>query len=446
MMASENVVAYAPPFDGGGGGGAAGSTKAEVRFEFVDAAGSPDVPLPVTVRHFSTRIAAQGVTGQPLRLDPGDYLVTIERADGTTVSQSAKVETSPSTSKIKIIDLDEPDLETGFEKATKRRTPGSGVESATIGSDAFPGSVFESAVGAQSQFTNSSLENISASFARQYRSSPSTRASYVPWTENVASSITAREVWATRDGRFRIAPNAVNTLAPDAMREGLYSIAVQGQAQPGRFIVVELPRAKVRRIAVSVPAAEYSSVELMVAVDPLRIVPILQNAKANALLSYMTEQSYAQVASYTAAQSAGDLENLLYSKMADPIGAAIGGYGLLSLNRFSPLETWSENLTRVAPWLADGFAIHGETQARLGHHAKAAKFFLEMTRVGLPVFSVGLSYAETRVRLYIQHKLPDAAAADELAAWLKEISHNVLPRLLLGEVLTSVADPEVVLS
>lgn len=431
---------------GSHGGGRTAKTPARVRFAFP----ATDVPLPVTVRHFSTQIAAQGVTGQTLDLDPGSYLVTIERADGTTVSQTADVADAHGETTISIVDPDDADADTTGDRTGEAQ---SRSESDTEAADAAP----EAATGWWStpglgvnqkslpRSAMNSLESISASFARQYRSLPSTRTSDAPSNESQPPQLVAREATATSDGRFSIPANA-RRMSSGNVRRGLSSFEVQGEARRGHFVVFDLPHGRAKRVAVSVPAGENWSVELMVSTEPFRVIPVLDNEKANALLSYISEQSYTQVASYTAARSAIDFESLLHSKMSDPIGAAIGGYGLLSLNRFSPLETWSENLTRVAPWLADGFAIHGETEARLGKHAKAARFFLEMTRVGLPVFSIGLSYAEARARIYSQHKLPDAAGSEELDRWLQAISRNVLPRLVLGEILTTVADPEVVAS
>lgn len=133
---------------------------------------------------------------------------------------------------------------------------------------------------------------------------------------------------------------------------------------------------------------------------------------------------------------------LLRSKASDPIGAVIGGYGLLALNRLSPLDQWSQNLPVVAPWLPDSYVIHGETHARLGKHEIAAKAFHELSQCGIPVFSAGLSYAESRVRLYVGHGLPDKDAANDMAAWLDSLCVNVIERSRVGEALTTIIDPQ----
>ncbi|MBG0792333.1 hypothetical protein IYY11_02515 [Methylocystis sp. H62] len=384
------------------------------------------VELPVGVRTLSNGIAATGLTGRPLQIAPGQYLAAIELPDGSTHVEQIEITSSTQT-----ITLQPSDAVPADEAV---RDP---IEESGMGPRPDIRPVF------RREISSTSLEDVTAEFARQYHefrtSEPRLSDGDLP---AAMREIRAEEVIASTVGEFRRSDRHWKL---SDKGEGLASVTIPGEDREGRFALFERsrPEGTVQRLAVAVPAAVTWDVDLVVANEPqLRIIPILENGRANTLLSYMAQQSYAHIAAYADAQPESNFTELLYSKRSDPIGAAIGGYGLLSLNRYSPLEAWSENLTRVAPWLPDGYAIHGETQARLANHQKAADYFHKMIRVGLPTFFVGLSYAETRIRLYIQHELPSKRASEEMEAWLKAVSANVLSRLKLGEVLTTVIDPE----
>ena len=65
-------------------------------------------------------------------------------------------------------------------------------------------------------------------------------------------------------------------------------------------------------------------------------------------------------------QLAPSAEELLMSKMQDPIGATIGGYALLMLNELDRIHDWADNLCRWFDWLPDGAVIAAETAGRRG--------------------------------------------------------------------------------
>ncbi|HSJ94390.1 MAG TPA: hypothetical protein VK896_10185 [Gaiellaceae bacterium] len=101
-----------------------------------------------------------------------------------------------------------------------------------------------------------------------------------------------------------------------------------------------------------------------------------------------------------AADLSTDAELLLQAKMADPFGAAVGGYALLRLGRLDALHDWSLNLANWFPWLPDGAVIAGEARALTGDHEAAIELICQAGRRGLPVFSVGLSVLASRLREY----------------------------------------------
>lgn len=101
-----------------------------------------------------------------------------------------------------------------------------------------------------------------------------------------------------------------------------------------------------------------------------------------------------------AASVAGDAEHLLEAKMADPFGAALGGYALLRSGQLDRLHHWPRNLADWFPWLPDGAVIAGEEAALEGDHKLAIEYVCEAARRGLPVFGAGLSLLASRLREY----------------------------------------------
>jgi hypothetical protein len=127
-------------------------------------------------------------------------------------------------------------------------------------------------------------------------------------------------------------------------------------------------------------------------------------------------------------EAAGVLENaetLLQQKMADPFGAALGGYALLRSGQLDRLHHWPQNLAGMFPELPDGAVIAGEELALEGDHAGAIAFVCEGARRGLPVFSAGFSLLASRLREYAGAPAtafgPNAALVGEAGSHLERI-------------------------
>lgn len=140
---------------------------------------------------------------------------------------------------------------------------------------------------------------------------------------------------------------------------------------------------------------------------------MLPGASAELLLRYQQSGEMAQAAVAVGAV-ADDAEAMLMHKMADPLSAAVGAYGLLRMGDLERLHDWTSNLANMFGWLPDGVAILGEHLARQGDHAGALGAFLELEHRGLPMFSDGLSFAVNRLRLYASSQLGEAVRAAEL--------------------------------
>jgi hypothetical protein len=130
--------------------------------------------------------------------------------------------------------------------------------------------------------------------------------------------------------------------------------------------------------------------------------------------------------------SGEEAESLLYRKISDPIGAAVGGYVLLRLNELERTHDWTQNLASWFQWLPDGVVIAGERAAMAGDHLLALNYFLQVGQRGLPLFTDGFSILVSRLRQYetnshIRARLTDEQAHDvrALSARLEEWSSFV---------------------
>lgn len=127
-----------------------------------------------------------------------------------------------------------------------------------------------------------------------------------------------------------------------------------------------------------------------------------------------------------AASVGGDAEHLLEEKMADPFGAALGGYALLRSGQLDRLHHWPRNLADLFPWFPDGAVIAGEEAALEGDHTLAIQYVCEAARRGLPVFGAGLSLLASRLREY--SGAPETAFGEN--GKLVAVAGGLLERLL----------------
>lgn len=157
-----------------------------------------------------------------------------------------------------------------------------------------------------------------------------------------------------------------------------------------------------RALNLALPRSRHYGCELVVtpSVDGnYRVSVQLENLEADLLLRYREENLYDQLEALSRSRKV-DPEGLLQEKMDDPIGAAVGAYGILRFGEMERLHNWTENLKNWFNWLPDGAAIRGEHLARMGNNKEALTAFLLLKSRGLPFFSDGLNFAIDRLRLY----------------------------------------------
>jgi len=128
-----------------------------------------------------------------------------------------------------------------------------------------------------------------------------------------------------------------------------------------------------------------------------------------------------------AANVAREAEKLLEQKMADPFGAALGGYALLRLHELRRLHDWPTNLANWFPWLPDGAVVAGEKAALEGNYKGAAEYLCEAARRGLPAFADGFSMLVSRLREYGHPDAPPPGLPEELVDEVARHGQRLLP-------------------
>jgi hypothetical protein len=163
--------------------------------------------------------------------------------------------------------------------------------------------------------------------------------------------------------------------------------------------------------------------------DNLTVDVHVQNGEADLLLCGLG-RGYLREAAQAVNSGEITAEKLLQEKEADPFGAAVGAYSLLQFGELDRLHNWTRNLMDWFPWLPDGLSIYGEHLARMGRHQEALAAFSDLPLRGIPQFSVGVSYAVNRIRIYAQttrghFELDVLAKADKALEYLEGVSKYV---------------------
>jgi len=126
-------------------------------------------------------------------------------------------------------------------------------------------------------------------------------------------------------------------------------------------------------------------------IDDINVSVGIANKVAQALLSLMNSGDMLKGKSLFTVKNA---EQLLYNKISDPVGAAIGGYFLLKTRELDRMHNWPDNLADWFDWMPDGAVIHGWQLIQMGAKPDTIRIirqrFLEAVKRGIPIYSEGL--------------------------------------------------------
>ena len=155
-------------------------------------------------------------------------------------------------------------------------------------------------------------------------------------------------------------------------------------------------------------------------VHPIDVTVSTDNKKSETLLTLLTTGAIRQAQSLEA-------EELLYSKMENPIAAAIGGYYLLKVGELKRLHDWANNLANWFSWMPDGAIIHAwqmmsEPNMTDALARRIRERLLEAHRRGLPIYTEGLRLLHDGLsQLWYYFKNND----DEIKTALSQVSKYV---------------------
>jgi len=151
------------------------------------------------------------------------------------------------------------------------------------------------------------------------------------------------------------------------------------------------------------------------AVHPLDISVSTSNYASESLLALLTSGDLLKARTLLTDEQA---EDLLYSKMSDPSGAAVGGYYLLKTGALERMHNWANNLANMFPWMPDGAIIHAwqlvkGKNDRLKNIDTIRKRLLEAAGSGLPVYTEGLRLLHEGLKLLSFHTERSDTAIEE---------------------------------
>lgn len=193
-----------------------------------------------------------------------------------------------------------------------------------------------------------------------------------------------------------LVPPASDVLSIEAQEAyTVVSLALYAPAPDLQFLQLATPGEVPLSVALPLASGPASTCKVEVGIG--------ETLAANVLLT----SQYWPVAQYlrsgdidSAAAICVDAERFLQGKMADPIGAALGGYALLRADATERLHDWPRNLATLFEWLPDGAIIAAEQAARTADHEQALELFHEALSRGLPIFTDGFSILVSRLSWY----------------------------------------------
>ena len=122
-------------------------------------------------------------------------------------------------------------------------------------------------------------------------------------------------------------------------------------------------------------------------------VPPRADGMLSALTAYLVSGQLRE-----AADLGAQAMEMLRGKVADPIGATVGGYALLRMARVDLMHDWPYNLSSMFGWLPDGAVIAAELALLQNRRDAAASQLKRAAGRGVPLFADGLSLLGRRVR------------------------------------------------
>lgn len=171
-----------------------------------------------------------------------------------------------------------------------------------------------------------------------------------------------------------------------SLGEGLYMLQTGGPEIPWKFVAV--PGTYSTMVLIRPSASDQ--------VHPLDLVVSTDNWDLEALLSLMQRGDLDRAEDLMEKRDLA--ERLLYTKVSNPLGAAVGAYFLLRTGALEQLHDWTTHLAEWFEWLPDGAVIRSwhlihAARGEAAHKDKldqARNLLLSASQRGLPVYTEGI--------------------------------------------------------
>ncbi|WP_113924803.1 hypothetical protein [Cognataquiflexum aquatile] len=224
--------------------------------------------------------------------------------------------------------------------------------------------------------------------------------------------------WVFEEGTWTSEPEKVlGNLIIDTVGES-YQLYV-----PNAMHLLEIGRKGKPSTFICLPSSHSLDFMIKIAEDPNGVVGDLdiscstKNKVAQVLLSLMNSGDINKGKSLFGAE---DAERLLYQKMVDPVGAAIGGYFLLKTGELDRMHNWAQNLANRFQWMPDGAVIYGWQLIREDSKPENIKLIrtqlIEAINRGIPIYTEGLRLLyEGLMMLSFEFKHKDLPVENALA-------------------------------
>lgn len=150
------------------------------------------------------------------------------------------------------------------------------------------------------------------------------------------------------------------------------------------------------------------------------------NSQAEGLMGLINSGSMLEAKSFVNANLA---ERLLYEKVNDPVGAAVGGYFLLKIKDLDRMHHWAANLANWFSWMPDGQIIYAwqmMSQPNANTNFETIRdYVLSSYNSGIPLYTEGLRLQfEALIQLSAITKGKDAeveVALNSLQNWIGQV-------------------------
>jgi hypothetical protein len=169
--------------------------------------------------------------------------------------------------------------------------------------------------------------------------------------------------------------------------------------------------------------------------------------EANALLNYV-EAGGLSAMQAVSATFINQGETAILQAQVSLLRGVTGAYVMLRANAVEGLESFLTQLGDLAPCLPDTYVLQGELLARLGRHKEAAHSICKATEALCPWFRSGITFLFERTRLYLELKDAQKASLElsdenwQRLAKAKARLQRMMPMLVESQLFTTFDIPE----